>query len=93
MKKIIMYTGNDCGKCKRAKMMIDSCPVEVELELRNVDENEDYREDLVRFRSQSLPTLLIEVEDGTLEDNEGVNWDILIGFEENMGRIREYVGL
>ena len=91
--KIVIYTSNSCPKCKRAKEMLKNCPVEVELELRNVDEEPTFKDDLVRFRSMSLPTLLIESEDGFLEDIHGQQWDVLTGFEENMGRIMEYLGL
>lgn len=27
--KIVIYTGNSCPKCKRAKEMLGNCPVEV----------------------------------------------------------------
>jgi len=94
MKKIIMYTKNNCPNCNRAKFMIEVAPCEVELEVRNIEKNEDWREDLVRFRSMSVPTFLIPVEeDGFLEDADGVQYNVYTGFDENLGKIQKYLGL
>lgn len=94
MKKIIMYTGNECGKCKRAKMMIESCPVEVDLELRNVDEDEKYMRELKDvIKSSSLPTIMIPDIKGKYQYEDGAMYKEHIGFEDNLGKIMGYLGL
>ncbi|WP_410805413.1 glutaredoxin domain-containing protein, partial [Paraburkholderia sp. SIMBA_053] len=35
-----MFTKNDCPNCKRAKHFLGFAPVEIELEERNIEENE-----------------------------------------------------
>lgn len=81
MKKIIMYTGNNCGKCKRAKEMFENCPVDVEIEERNVDLVPSHLIVLKEgYGSMSLPVFIIDDKP-------------LIGFEENLGEIMEYLGL
>lgn len=62
--KIVMYTGNTCGKCKAAKERLADLPPDikenVELIERNVDENEhDYKFLTEQLKSNSLPTFLI----------------------------------
>ncbi len=79
--KIIMYTGNSCSKCKRAKMMLESCPVDVEIEELNVDSNEKYKDEMKEIGSYTLPTFVFE--DGKT----------LIGFDENIGLIMDKLGL
>ncbi|PEP21726.1 NrdH-redoxin [Bacillus wiedmannii] len=81
--KIIMYTGNDCGKCKRAKEMFDNLPPGIEIDLTelNVDECKINRDELTRIRkSQTLPTFVIEGE-------------VYRGFDENIGKIMDVLGL
>ncbi|KAA6457050.1 MULTISPECIES: glutaredoxin family protein [Bacillus cereus group] len=79
--KIVMYTGNDCGKCKRAKEMLKNCPVEVDIEELNVDETPMHRKVLTKvYESNTLPTFII-----------GEN--VYRGFDENVGKIMEHLGL
>ncbi|PFS55807.1 glutaredoxin family protein [Bacillus thuringiensis] len=79
--KIVMYTGENCGKCKRAKEMLKSCPVEVDIDEKNVDEKEEYLNELKEIGSYTLPTFIFE--DGKT----------LIGFDENIGLIMDKLGL
>lgn len=88
--KIVMFTGNSCSKCKRAKEMFNNTPPEAEFELieRNVDENEWDMEFLTKtLKSNSLPTFLINPEEGSTD------YKPLIGFDENIGKIMEALGL
>ncbi|WP_167555517.1 glutaredoxin family protein [Bacillus thuringiensis] len=81
--KIIMYTGENCGKCKRAKEMFASLPSEIYVTLieRNVDENEDHMEVLTKkYNSNTLPTFVIDDE-------------VYRGFDENIGKIMGHLGL
>ncbi|MEW9139775.1 glutaredoxin family protein [Bacillus wiedmannii] len=90
--KIIIYTGNACGKCKAAKERLADLPPDikenVELIERNVDENEhDYKFLTEQLKSNSLPTFLINPEEGS------TNYKPLIGFDENIGKIMSAIGL
>lgn len=78
--KIVMYTKNNCPNCKRAEFMFSACPVEIELEKRNVEVINEYMEELKELGSITLPTLII-------------NENVYIGFEENLGKIQEELGL
>ncbi|WP_000201629.1 glutaredoxin family protein [Bacillus cereus] len=81
--KIVMYTGENCGKCKRAKEMLASLPPEIYVTLieRNVDENEDHMEVLTKkYNSNTLPTFVIDDE-------------VYRGFDENIGKIMGHLGL
>ncbi|SCN11869.1 glutaredoxin family protein [Bacillus wiedmannii] len=81
--KIVMYTGNNCGKCKRAKEMLNNLPLghEVELIERNVDEDKNNLHVLQAvYKSSSLPTFVIEGKP-------------YIGFDENIGKIMDVLGL
>ncbi|BCC74206.1 hypothetical protein BCJMU51_p2061 (plasmid) [Bacillus cereus] len=81
--KIVMYTGNSCPKCKRAKEMLNNLPLghEVELIERNVDEDKNNLHVLQAvYKSSSLPTFIIEGKP-------------YIGFDENIGKIMEHLGL
>lgn len=81
MIEIVMFTGENCGKCKYAKFMLESCPADVKIIERNVDKNEDYRNELKeKYGSMTLPTLVIHDKP-------------YIGFEENLGEIMEVVGV
>lgn len=91
--KIVMYTSNSCSKCMRAKEMLSNCPVDVNLEERNVDVDKKHFEQLKEvIRSNSLPTFLIKDTHGSIEDN-GEMYQELIGFDENIGKIMEHLGL
>lgn len=91
--KIIMYTGDNCSKCKRAKAMLESCPVDVEIIEKNVDEIPGlklYMENILD--SKTLPTFTYE----TIEKEDGENKikiNVLRGFDENIGKIMEHLGL
>lgn len=81
--KIVMYTGDNCSKCKRAKEMLTNTPPghEVELIERNVDEDEAHLHALQSvYKSSSLPTFVIDGKP-------------YIGFDENIGKIMEVLGL
>lgn len=79
--KIVMYTGNNCGKCKRAKEMLKNCPVDVEIMTENVDDNETSKRYLTEvLKSNTLPTFVIGEE-------------VIRGFDENIGKIMELLGL
>ncbi|PEN76869.1 NrdH-redoxin [Bacillus toyonensis] len=76
--KIIMFTKNNCGDCKRAKFMLAHCPVNVEIKEINVElkENEHH------IKQQGLMTLpAFLMEDG----------NIIHGFHE--GKIMNALGL
>ncbi|PHE70884.1 NrdH-redoxin [Bacillus wiedmannii] len=78
-----MYTGENCGKCKRAKEMLSNLPSEIYVTLieRNVDENEDHMEVLTKkYNSNTLPTFVIDDE-------------VYRGFDENIGKIMNALGL
>ncbi|PGB25370.1 NrdH-redoxin [Bacillus toyonensis] len=78
--KIVMYTKNDCPNCKRAKFMLQYCPIEVELIERNIEEFEGHKTELeFVLESTTLPTFYFE------------NGTIVRGFEE--GKIMNELGL
>ncbi|PEI42562.1 NrdH-redoxin [Bacillus pseudomycoides] len=86
--KIIMYTGNSCSKCKRAKEMLNNLPLghEVELIERNVDEDEYQKTFLMHeLESNTLPTFVL--------NDESEKMKVLRGFDENIGKIMEVLGL
>ncbi|HDR8155574.1 TPA: glutaredoxin family protein [Bacillus cereus] len=90
--KIIMYTGNTCGKCKAAKERLTNLPPDikenVELIERNVDKSEyDYKFLTETLKSNSLPTFLINPVEGSTD------YKPLIGFDENIGKIMSAIGL
>lgn len=88
MKKVItMFTGNDCSKCKAAKVHINNIPAEfkenVELIEINVDLVAGARDTLVnKYKSNTLPTFLLQGQEEPLR-----------GFDEHFGKIQEYIGL
>ncbi|MED1303698.1 NrdH-redoxin [[Bacillus thuringiensis] serovar konkukian] len=89
---IIMYTGENCGKCKAAKERFKNLPPDikenVELIERNVDKSEyDYKFLTETLKSNSLPTFLINPVEGSTD------YKPLIGFDENIGKIMEHLGL
>lgn len=86
--KIVIYTGNSCSKCKRAKEMLTNTPPghEVELIERNVDKSEFDKDFMINvLESNTLPTFILNPES---EDNE-----VLRGFDENIGKIMKALGL
>lgn len=90
--KIVIYTGNSCSKCKRAKEMLNNLPPghEVELIERNVDESEENMRHLKElYDSSTLPTFVYVDRDR----NGNVKENVLRGFDENIGKIMEYLGL
>ena len=89
-KIIVMYTGNSCSKCKRAKENLENLPPHIKenLELieKNVDENIEVMEFLKNeLDSQTLPTFEL-----LRDDDKPI---VLRGFDENIGKIMEYLGL
>ncbi|ANT41158.1 glutaredoxin [Bacillus phage KonjoTrouble] len=90
---IIMYTKNNCPNCMRAEFMFSACPTPVNIEKRNVDENESHKSYLTEvFDSNTLPTFVYESD--VLEFGE---WkkkiNVLRGFDENLGKLQEVLGL
>jgi glutaredoxin len=81
--KIIMYTGENCGKCMRAKAMLSSLPSGIELELieKNIDEQICYKNEAIEKGIKTLPTFQLD------------NGEMLFGFDENIGKIMEHLGL
>ncbi|MGU3372660.1 glutaredoxin family protein [Bacillus mycoides] len=77
--KIIVYTKNDCPNCKRAKFMLNHCPVDVDIEEINVDRDEN-KHHVERIGLMTLPTF--EFED---------TGNIIHGFDE--GKIMNELGL
>lgn len=88
MIEIVMFTGNSCGKCKGAKFNLSNLPQfakdNLNLIEKNVDEKEEYMEELTKEIGVSkLPTFIID----------GDKKNPLVGFEENFGKIQEVLGL
>lgn len=94
--KIIMYTKDKCPNCERAKFMLNYSPVPVELEIRNIESGKDAEkhENTLKniIKSNSLPTLMIPNKLGTFEE-DGEYYETLIGFDDNLGRLQEVLGL
>lgn len=80
MVEIVMFTKDNCPNCKRAEFMFSACPVEVKLVKKNIEQESKYFDELKEIGSNTLPTLVI-----------GEN--TYIGFEENLGKIQEVLGL
>ncbi|MGH0448521.1 glutaredoxin family protein [Bacillus mycoides] len=80
--KIVVYTGNTCSKCKRAKEMLASLPDHIDVELieKNVNENVEYEVEMLLLNSVTLPTFVIDGE-------------TYRGFDENIGKIMGHLGL
>lgn len=96
MKKIIMYTGNSCSKCKAAKERFSNLPPDHQAELieRNVDENEKHMKDLRDvIGSSSLPTFVIPKSEKGMDIFNKDTYHTYIGFDENLGKLMEYLGL
>jgi glutaredoxin len=94
--KIVMYTSNSCSKCKRAKEMLTNTPPghEVDLIERNVDESENSRDFLKSIiGSSSLPTFVIPKSEKGLDIFNKDTYHLYIGFDENIGKIMEHLGL
>lgn len=73
--------------------MFSACPTPVNIEKRNVDENESHKLYLTEvFDSNTLPTFVYESD--VLEFGE---WkkkiNVLRGFDENLGKLQEVLGL
>lgn len=94
--KIVMYTGNNCGKCLRAKEMLTNTPPghEVELIERNVDENTAHMDCLKNvINSSSLPTFVIPKSEKGCDIYNKDTYHLYIGFDENIGKIMGHLGL
>jgi len=94
--KIIMYTGENCGKCKRAKEMLNNLPPDIEVELieRNVDKNTAHMDTLKHvINSSSLPTFVIPKSEKGCDLYNKDTYHLYIGFDENIGKIMEVLGL
>ncbi|MGF9766931.1 glutaredoxin family protein [Bacillus albus] len=83
--KITMFTKNNCPECFRAKMLLETCPVEIEIEERNIETDPIYRLILENeLNSQSVPTFVVK------DENDEVI-DIVRGFHE--GNLTTAIGL
>ncbi|WP_088311697.1 glutaredoxin family protein [Bacillus cereus] len=90
--KIMMYTGNNCSKCKRAKEMFENLPSHIDVELVeiNVDEIDGMKLYLTNIlESNTLPTFTYE----EIQKDGLIKIEVLRGFDENIGKIREHLGL
>ncbi|UOX99349.1 thioredoxin domain-containing protein (plasmid) [Bacillus cereus] len=91
--KIIMYTGDNCSKCKAAKVHLGNLPPHIKEEVTiieiNVDETKYQRDYVVNeLKSNTLPTFeLFKTEDYNEKP------EVLRGFDENIGKIMEHLGL
>lgn len=101
--KIIMYTKDKCPNCERAKFMLNYSPVPVELEIRNIESGKDaekHENELKEhLKSNSLPTMLIPYSGvvpnpnvKVIEDDNNL-YEVLIGFDDNLGKLQEVLGL
>lgn len=101
--KIIMYSKDKCPNCERAKFMLNYSPVPVELEIRNIESGKDaekhYNNLTTVIKSTVLPTLLIPyngvVPNPNVKVFEGDNdlFEVLVGFDDNLGKLQEVLGL
>ncbi|MDC2867517.1 glutaredoxin [Bacillus sp. BP-3] len=57
-----MFSKNNCPNCKRAKFMLQHCPVEVDIEEINADELFGVYDDLKEKGIMSLPSFYIDEE-------------------------------
>ncbi|WP_144561665.1 glutaredoxin family protein [Bacillus mycoides] len=91
--KIVMYTGDNCGKCNAAKVHLGNLPPHIKDEVTiieiNVDETKYQRDYVVNeLKSNTLPTFeLFKTEDYNEKP------EVLRGFDENIGKIMDALGL
>ncbi|USL89515.1 redoxin [Bacillus phage vB_BceP_LY3] len=88
MIEVVMFTGNNCGKCKGAKFNLSNLPPHIKENLKLIERNVDVDQMAKRILTEkmgvnTLPTFVIN---GDYEKP-------LIGFEENMGKIMGVLGL
>lgn len=105
---LFMFTGKNCSKCKRAKMMLENVPNEkgIIVQELNIDE---YSKDVIDgdvdihpsdskeicdvMGVQMLPTFFIKKEGVELDIKNKDSYDLIIGFDESQGKIMEVFGL
>lgn len=94
--KIIMYTKDKCPNCERAKFMLNYSPVPVDLEIRNIESGRDAEKNYEfltkTMRSNTVPSFLIPDAHGSYHVEDGV-YEGYHGFDENLGRLQEVLGL
>lgn len=102
--KVIMYTKDKCPNCERAKFMFNCSPIPVEVEIRNIEsgkEAEKYNNQLTEvIKSRTLPTMLIPYK-GSLpnpnvkivREDDNILLEVLVGFDDNFGKLQEVLGL
>jgi len=78
MIEIVMFTKNDCPNCRRADMLFEYCPVDINITKKNIDEHPKIKKMLDDKGIMSLPSFVING-----------NW--IEGFNE--GKIKEELGL
>lgn len=101
--KIIMFTKDKCPNCERAKFMLNYSPVPVELEIRNIESGRDaekYNTQLTEvIKSRTLPTILIPTKvklptkQNQFVEEDGIGYEILVGFDDNLGKLQGVLGL
>ena len=78
MKKVIVYTKNNCPECEKLKFNLGYLPQEVKdthnFEYRNIDENDEYNDTLIHLGYSSVPVTFVE---GTGAPVVGFNMGIL----------------
>lgn len=80
-RKVIMYTNNVCPNCDQAKMMLKHLPVEIDLDVRNIDEDKLHYDTMTgELESMSTPTFYFPDTD-----------KVIRGFE--MGELQSELGL
>ncbi|PEZ62974.1 glutaredoxin family protein [Bacillus cereus] len=60
MKKVIVYTKNNCPECEKMKANLWNVPVPLEVDFRNIQEESKYFDELVELGYQSVPVTIIE---------------------------------
>ena len=87
MKKVIIYTKNNCPECERVKFNLGFLPPEVKethtIEYRNIEDKKkgkEYSQDLAGMGYSSVPITIVE----------GVD-EPIVGFE--FGQIQDALGL
>lgn len=83
MKKVIIYTKNNCPECEKVKFNLQWLPEEVKethtFKFRNIDEDKNYHKLLTELGYQSVPVTFVE------------GHKPIVGFE--FGQIQEALGL
>ncbi|PEM64414.1 glutaredoxin family protein [Bacillus toyonensis] len=60
MKKVIVYTKNNCPECEKVKFNLPHLPAEKTVEYRNIDEYAAHHLALTQLGYQSVPVTIVE---------------------------------